>query len=159
MLLHAREGLVHGWVSSCFRLLPEFISLQDESAIIAEVSSKLKTIEWCENHLDQKIVNFREFSTSNPTQFPTLFRVFEGFTSQFAGAAFASAKLLPLHVLELRNDGYILPHIDNAAYSGNLIAGLSLQREAILTLENPANRHDRVQLKLMPRSLYVQWYV
>ena len=158
MLLQARGGLEQGWVSSCFRMLPEFVSVQDEGLILAEVSGKLKTIKWCEDHLDQTIVNFREFSTSNSAQFPTLFKVFAQFATRLTGTA-PSNKLLPLHVLELRHDGYILPHIDNAAYSGNLIAGLSLQRTALLTLENPENDRDHVQFRLMPRSLYVQWYV
>ena len=46
------------------------------------------------------------------------------------------SQLLPVHVLELGEDGYISQHVDHVEYSGGSIVGLSLLTDALMTLHH-----------------------
>jgi len=74
---------------------------------------------------------------------------------------------LPVHVIDLAEDGYITPHVDSIKFSGGLVCGVSLLSPAVMTLR-PAPHEDSdhvvekndfddscVRLYLPPRSLYV----
>ncbi|KAJ2806460.1 hypothetical protein H4R20_001684 [Coemansia guatemalensis] len=61
---------------------------------------------------------------------------------------------LPPHVLDLHEDGEILPHIDNPEYSGFVVGGLCLLGTAVSTFKHANDPSIRVDLLLSPRSLY-----
>ncbi|KAJ2081112.1 hypothetical protein H4R24_002583 [Coemansia sp. RSA 988] len=61
---------------------------------------------------------------------------------------------LPPHVLDLHEDGEILPHIDNPEYSGFVVGGLCLLGSAVSTFKHASDPSIRVDVLLPPRSLY-----
>ncbi|KAJ1667151.1 hypothetical protein EV178_001644 [Coemansia sp. RSA 1646] len=61
---------------------------------------------------------------------------------------------LPPHILDLHQDGEILPHVDNPEYSGFVVGGLSLLGPAVSTFKYVDDPRVRVDVLLAPRSLY-----
>jgi hypothetical protein len=135
-------------IRSFFTLELNFISESQENELICELMPKLKYSRWNEGHFDGKIYNYREFLASNLHMFPKLQEIKDR-VSNFM----IDREMLPVHVLELRHDGQILPHIDNKDYSGSIIAGLSLQRDSILTLSDSS---ESEKILLPRRSFYRQ---
>lgn len=135
-------------IRSFFTLELNFISESEERELICELMPKLKFTRWNEGHFDGKIHNYREYLASNLQLFPKLRKIKER-VSDFM----MDKELLPVHILELRHDGQILPHIDNKDYSGSIIAGLSLKRDSILTLSDSA---ESANILLPRRSFYRQ---
>ena len=131
-----------------FTLELNFISENEEHELIYEVMRKLKFTRWNEEHFDGKIHNYREYLASNLFLFPKLKEI-KGRVNDFM----MGKDMLPVHILELRHDGQILPHIDNKDYSGSIISGLSLQRDSILTLSDSSESET---ILLPRRSLYRQ---
>ena len=134
---------------TCFKMERNFITENEELELIKEINKKLKFMRWNEGHFDGKINNYREYLIQDFTQFPTLTHIINTRISE----EMMGKDLLPVHILELRHDGEILPHIDNVNYSGAIIAGLSLQRDSILTLSNSSESESIV---LPRRSFYRQ---
>lgn len=134
---------------TCFKLELNFITENEELELIKEISGKFKFMGWNKGHFDEKISNYREYLTQDLMQFPTLEHLMKTRISD----RMLGKDLLPVHILELNHDGEISPHIDNINYSGSLIAGLSLQRDSILTLSN-ASESESVELPR--RSFYRQ---
>ncbi|KAI9474997.1 hypothetical protein BX667DRAFT_343791 [Coemansia mojavensis] len=66
----------------------------------------------------------------------------------------ASFAWLPPHILDLHQDGEILPHVDNPEYSGFVVGGLSLLGQAVSTFKHVDDPSVRVDVLLPPRSLY-----
>ena len=118
---------------------------------MAELSRKLKRFRWAEGHFDEKICNYREFTVGNVADFPTLNALMQ--SSGELKELLLDRPLLPVHVLELRRDGVIRPHIDNHAYSGRMIAGLSLGADAKMTLQRGQEQYT---ILLPRRSFYRQ---
>lgn len=135
-------------IHSCFKLELNFISELEEQEIISEVMRKMKFMRWNEGHFDGKIHNYREYLASNLSQLPRVNELMNRVSDFMMGK-----EILPVHILELRHDGKILPHIDNIEYSGSIIAGLSLQRDSILTLSDSVESES---ILLPRRSFYRQ---
>ena len=60
-----------------------------------------------------------------------------------------------VHILELRKDGYIKPHVDAVRFCGSRIAGVSLLSNAIMRLANTEDPDAIVDALLKRRSLYL----
>ncbi|KAJ2885727.1 hypothetical protein H4R27_001168 [Coemansia aciculifera] len=73
-------------------------------------------------------------------------RVWELFPSSFAW--------LPPHILDLHENGEILPHVDNPDYSGFTVGGLSLLGSAVSTFRHVDDPSISVDVLLAPKSLY-----
>ncbi|KAJ2059742.1 hypothetical protein GGI17_004214 [Coemansia sp. S146] len=73
-------------------------------------------------------------------------RVWELFPSRFAW--------LPPHILDLHENGEILPHVDNPDYSGFTVGGLSLLGSAVSTFRHVDDPSVSVDVLLAPKSLY-----
>ncbi|KAJ1661313.1 hypothetical protein GGH95_004139 [Coemansia sp. RSA 1836] len=73
-------------------------------------------------------------------------RVWELFPPSFAW--------LPPHILDLHEDGEILPHVDNPDYSGFAVGGLSLLGSAVSTFRHVDDPSVSVDVLLAPKSLY-----
>lgn len=136
-------------LKSCFRLELNFVSETEEIQLIAEVMKKLKFMRWNEGHFDGRIRNYREYLLSDTQQIPLL----DNITKNRVSPHMLGKKLLPVHILELRHDGIILPHKDNENYSGSIIAGLSLQRDSILSISDSM---ETKEFLLPRRSIYRQ---
>ncbi|KAJ2161230.1 hypothetical protein GGF46_001658 [Coemansia sp. RSA 552] len=61
---------------------------------------------------------------------------------------------LPPHILELHEDGEILPHVDNPDYSGFVVGGLCLLGPAVSTFKHVDDPAVRADVLLSPRTLY-----
>ncbi|KAJ2785833.1 hypothetical protein GGI15_001780 [Coemansia interrupta] len=61
---------------------------------------------------------------------------------------------LPPHILDLHQDGEILPHVDNPDYSGFVVGGLCLLGPAVSTFTHVDDPRIRVDVLLNPKSLY-----
>ncbi|KAJ2543837.1 hypothetical protein EV175_005950 [Coemansia sp. RSA 1933] len=61
---------------------------------------------------------------------------------------------LPPHILDLHQDGEILPHVDNPDYSGYAVGGLCLLGPAVSTFKHVDDHRVRIDVLLAPRSLY-----
>lgn len=134
---------------TCFKLELNFITENEEIELIKEISRKLRFMRWNKGHFDGKISNYREYMTQELRQFPTLDHLMQTRIND----RMLGKDLLPVHILELNHDGEILPHVDNINYSGSVIAGLSLQRDSILTLSNTSESES---IELPRRSFYRQ---
>ncbi|KAJ1944961.1 hypothetical protein EC988_005860 [Linderina pennispora] len=66
----------------------------------------------------------------------------------------ASLAWLPPHILDLHQDGEILPHVDNPDYSGFVVGGLCLLGPAVSTFKHVDDPEVRVDVLLNPNSLY-----
>ena len=66
-------------------------------------------------------------------------------------------KWLPCHAIELKEDGFLKPHVDSVKFSGDVVCGLSLLSPSIMRLkkENDENDGCHIDLLLLPSSLYV----
>ncbi|KAI8320630.1 hypothetical protein GQ54DRAFT_263195 [Martensiomyces pterosporus] len=73
-------------------------------------------------------------------------RVWGLFPSEFAW--------LPPHILDLHQDGEILPHVDNPDYSGFVVGGLCLVGPCVSTFKHVEDPDVRVDVLLKPKSLY-----
>ena len=136
-------------IRSCLKLELNFISECEENILITEVNKKLKYMRWNEEHFDGKIKNYREYLSSNLQQFPKLYEI----TNTRVIEQMMNREILPVHILELRHDGLIFPHIDNIHYSGKIVAGLSLQRDSVLTISDST---ESVNIIIPRRSFYRQ---
>ena len=61
-----------------------------------------------------------------------------------------------IHLLQLGNDGEILPHVDNFEASGSWILGLSLGAPRVLRMEKADDENDTFDVLLPSGSVYVQ---
>ncbi|KAJ1840534.1 hypothetical protein LPJ70_004610 [Coemansia sp. RSA 2708] len=61
---------------------------------------------------------------------------------------------LPPHILDLHENGEILPHVDNPSYSGFVVGGLCLLGPAVSTFKHVDDPRVRVDVLLPPKSLY-----
>lgn len=135
-----------------FLLQKEFITEAEELLLVSELFKKLKSMRWSDGHFDDKICNYREFCISDNSAYPVLNDIIQTRIVKLMHGR----QLLPVHILELRKDGYIKPHIDNHNYSGKIIAGLSLKQDSLLTLSDPKNPSNSCSIVLPRRSFYRQ---
>lgn len=95
-------------------LITDAITVQEEADLISELTIKLKTLPWNDNHFDDAILNYREFMISDPLEFPKLESLFKmKFMKLIDTSVEKPTRLLPYHVLELGASGSVKPHIDN----------------------------------------------
>ena len=77
-----------------------------------------------------------------------------------------SLRWLPCHAIDLKKDGILSAHVDSIKFSGNIVAGLSLESSSIMRLKPDSHSYDSNKLKdlslkghidllLPPLSLYV----
>lgn len=144
--------MIKSILQRCFLLQKEFITEAEEALLAGELSRKLKSMRWSDGHFDDKICNYREFCISDSSAYPVLNDIIQNRIVKLT----LGRQLLPVHILELRKDGYIKPHIDNHNYSGKIIAGLSLKQDSLMTLSDPNNPSNSCSIVLPRRSFYRQ---
>lgn len=138
-----------------WQLWKNVISMAQEERILLEIQPVLDNLEWNMDHFDQVIFNYRETTLSDLNIFPHLSEFVE---TQIKPKFVSSGKaLLPIHLLELNEGGYIKPHIDNLEASGSMIAGLSLNSDCTMRFASSKSRDSRTE-RIPQRSLYLQRY-
>ncbi|CAH2229738.1 jg4502 [Pararge aegeria aegeria] len=133
------------------RILPNFVSEDEETALLAEVEPVLKRMRYEFDHWDNAIEGFREtergkWNTQN-----------EAILSRMKEVGFAPhTELLPyVHVLDLAASGHIKPHVDAVRFCGDTIAGLCLASSAIMRLAHEKKPHLALDALLERRCLYI----
>uniref|UniRef100_A0A0A9ZCK6 Putative alpha-ketoglutarate-dependent dioxygenase ABH7 n=1 Tax=Lygus hesperus TaxID=30085 RepID=A0A0A9ZCK6_LYGHE len=133
-----------------FRVIPDFITEDEEKDLLEELEPKLRRMRYQYDHWDDAIHGFRE--TEQMKWNAANSAVFNRIKSEaFPG----EAALLPhVHVLDLADNGWIKPHIDSVKFCGHTIAGVSLLSDSVMKLERETDGSAFVAL-LKRRSLYV----
>ncbi len=90
------------------KLVPNFITLEDETRIMSEVEKRLGRLKYERGHWDEAIVGYREFESSNwsPETSQLIDRVRKV-------AEFKNSPRQLVHILDIEETGYIKPHIDS----------------------------------------------
>ncbi|XP_062874991.1 alpha-ketoglutarate-dependent dioxygenase alkB homolog 7, mitochondrial [Trichomycterus rosablanca] len=138
---------VHGHVE----VQHDFITEEEEQALLTELEPALKKKRYEFDHWDDAIHGYRE--TERLRWESTCTEVLD----RVRAVAFArgSELLGPVHVLDLDKAGYIKPHVDSEKFCGSTIAGLSLLSGSVMRLVQVDNSANWVDLLLSRRSLYI----
>lgn len=133
------------------KLYENYITSQEEKSLFDEIETCLKGIRYENYHWDDAIENYREteklhWNSSN-----------KAIIDRVKNLAFPSGTL-PLkyvHVLDLKADGVIKPHIDSIKFCGDTIAGISLLTDSVMRLRLDKVRERFVDVLLKRYSLYI----
>ena len=131
----------------------DFISEDEEERLVGEANRRLRTFPYQEGHFDDVIHGYREllgFKHIAPESAAVLARA-EAQTRHLCGDD-PAFEFLPVHILDLHADGYILPHLDS--YCGRTVAAVSLVSETVMRLTRPDRPDAVVELYLPRRSFY-----
>ncbi|XP_048871739.1 alpha-ketoglutarate-dependent dioxygenase alkB homolog 7, mitochondrial [Brienomyrus brachyistius] len=128
-----------------------FISEEEERALLRELEPGLKKKRYEFDHWDDAIHGYRE--TERLRWGPECEAVLERIRS----AAFPQGSQLlgPVHVLDLDQKGYIKAHIDSVKFCGSTIAGVSLLSDSVMRLVSEDKVEHWADLLLLRRSLYI----
>ncbi|XP_071028686.1 alpha-ketoglutarate-dependent dioxygenase alkB homolog 7, mitochondrial [Oncorhynchus clarkii lewisi] len=129
----------------------EFISEEEEGALMKELEPGLRKKRYEFDHWDDAIHGYRE------TERAQWGAVCEGVMDRLRAVAFSEGSPLlgPVHVLDLDKAGYIKPHIDSVKFCGSTIAGLSLLSDSVMRLVRKDEPAEWLNLFLPRRSLYI----
>lgn len=108
-------------------IVDNFISSSEEDQLFNEIEPYLKRMKYEFDHWDGVIIGYRETERKNwqPENKKIIERV--------QNFAIKDGKILShIHVLDLSEDGEILPHVDNVRFCGTVIAGISLLSDSIM---------------------------
>ncbi|KAI9292299.1 hypothetical protein K502DRAFT_352146 [Neoconidiobolus thromboides FSU 785] len=130
-------------------IIPNFINEKEEEKLILFSNKKMKRKQYELNHIDNKILNYREVQVSS-IEDEEILNIIDKVHGMFKDKIW-----LPLHILDLNNNGKILPHIDNHELSGSIIIGLSLLSDTKIKFQHQDGDHE-FELLANRRSLYIQ---
>uniref|UniRef100_A0AAV2KK72 Uncharacterized protein n=1 Tax=Knipowitschia caucasica TaxID=637954 RepID=A0AAV2KK72_KNICA len=138
-------------VGGLVEVRPNFITEQEEAALVKELEPGLKRKRYEFDHWDNAIHGYRE--TERVSWGAECAEVL----SRVRSAAFpqGSPLLGPVHILDLDQKGYIKPHIDSVKFCGSTIAGLSLLSASVMRLVKEDSPKEQLDLLLPRFSLYI----
>mmetsp|Transcript_58680 Transcript_58680/g.132812 ORF Transcript_58680/g.132812 Transcript_58680/m.132812 type:complete len:231 (+) Transcript_58680:40-732(+) len=152
------------------RIFQDAISPTQEASLMHELFPILSRRRYQRAHWDSVIEGYREVERpfwKSPENEATIAKlrgqISDFVSSQAPGAAEPlgyTGEWLPVHVLDLSEEGFITPHVDSVKFSGGLVCGLSLLSSAVMVLspEDPVlsrSSDAKVEMFLPRRSLYV----
>lgn len=120
-------------------LLINVITEEEEKALIAYLDPLLRRKRYEGNHWDDVITKYKELElpSSIPIHIASILDPLRALISdrykEFGGTC-SAVTFLPPHVIDLDSNGYIGPHVDSIKFSGDMIAGLSLNSLRIMVL-------------------------
>lgn len=144
-----RDRVVQG-----VRVQGEYVTQQEEAALLAELDIQFKRMRYEFDHWDDAIHGYRETERTHwqPCNAPVVQRL----QREALRWAAEGAELLPhVHVLDLHAEGCIKPHVDSTRFCGDVIAGLCLLSTAVMRVSPESQPELYVDLLLPARSLYV----
>ena len=114
-------------LSSHFTLYSDFISPEEEQALVSELDPVFLRRKYQKGHWDNAIEGYRETERGawNEANTQTLQRYTEQCFS-------SDVSLEQTHVLDLAAWGVIKPHVDSIKFCGGLVCGLSLLSDAVM---------------------------
>lgn len=142
---------------------PEIISPSESEILISDIVQRTCRKRYQKGHWDSVIsgykeVEFAEDSLSNVSQqvISRIRHFLERKHFNNRDGDVHNINWLPVHGIELKEDGYLKPHVDSVKFSGDIVAGLSLLSPSIMRLKKEDSSDDsHVDLLLLPSTLYV----
>ncbi|KAL5278188.1 ALKBH7 family protein [Megaselia abdita] len=135
------------------KVIPNFITDQEEESIFKEVEPYLKRLHYESDHWDDAIHGFRE--TERKQWYPDNRKILD----RVKDLAFNGVIMPYIHVLDLSADGVIKPHVDSTRYCGDTIAGISLLSQSVMRLvrtgDDAPEEKFSVDIFLDKKSLYI----
>lgn len=149
-----------GFDTSSVQVLPDVITPEEEARLVAELEENVRRRRYVANHWDSVIENYREVEKRgwlDPGNKALADRIKNLILHTLQRPM--TLPFLPVHVIDLANDGFIKPHVDSVKFSGDIVSGLSLCSPAIMQLKGDKDQGmdplSIVRLLLRPRSLYI----
>lgn len=159
------------------RVFSEVVNEEEEAAIVAELASRLRKLDYLPSHWDGVITGYREFQlgtqsdeeSRHPRTTSIVSRLKQRYfrhLSQMNEALHPSEwpdveePALGAHVLDYKPTGFVRPHIDSVEFAGPLLTGLSLISPVVMRfVMKPPNEHASEQSCVVdaiipPRSIY-----
>ena len=149
-----------GFDTSSVQILPDVITPEEEARLVAELEGNVRRRRYVDNHWDSVIEKYREVEKREwiDSANKALAERIKALILQTLQRP-PTLPFLPVHVIDLAEDGFIKPHVDSIKYSGDIVSGLSLCSPAIMQLkgdeEQGMDPTSIVRLLLRPRSLYI----
>ncbi|KAH9420001.1 Alpha-ketoglutarate-dependent dioxygenase alkB 7, mitochondrial [Dermatophagoides pteronyssinus] len=134
-------------------VVPDFIDTNEEQSLLDEVENvfRVRRIRYEQTHWDDAIQNYRE--TEHLKWRPENEMIIE----RIRQLAFVhnTNHIKFVHILEIKADGFIKPHVDSVRFCGDTIAGISLLSDSVMRMRLESNRDIYVDVLLCRRSLYI----
>lgn len=154
---------------------PSIISPSESEILISDILQRTSRKRYQKGHWDSVISNYKEVEFYDEGLLSNVSRRVISRIRYFLerkhlthydsnnhddGSNGNNIKWLPVHGIELKEDGYLKPHVDSIKFSGDIVAGLSLLSPSIMRLKKEDNNSSddsghHVDLLLLPLSLYV----
>ncbi|KAL7556361.1 hypothetical protein ACA910_006288 [Epithemia clementina (nom. ined.)] len=179
--------------------------MAEEEALLHDLESKMKRRRYERGHWDAVIIQYKEIELNeedgslsqttvdvmkrvrdllsikyfSPIQYSDHQTTDQGLSSSSSSSSSPLVRWMPCHAIQLRANGELKAHVDSVRFSGDLVAGLSLNSSSIMRLrpapadqldpdssrDNNENPHHHpppqehvleghIDLLLQPRSLY-----
>ena len=129
------------------RIKHNVITEEEERALLQYLDKLFARKRYGKNHFDSVITGYKETelgaglassANARPKQVQDVLDRVSAYVCRVSGVKV----LIAPHVIDLAKDGIISPHVDSVKFSGNLIAGLSLQSLRVMRLS--LAEHDPV---------------
>ncbi|KAL4237176.1 Alpha-ketoglutarate-dependent dioxygenase alkB 7 [Mactra antiquata] len=129
----------------------DFISEVEENQLFDEIEPYLKRLRYEGSHWDDAIHDYRE------TERKVWSEKNKSVIQRVRDKAFPPGvpQLTYVHVLDLKKEGYIKPHVDAVKFCGNTIAGICLLSPSIMRLVHNEDKTKFADFLLERRSLYI----
>jgi len=129
----------------------DFISEDEENSLLEEIEPYMRKLRYEFDHWDDAIHGYRETERRHWSQKN------KEIISRVQNLAFPPEipQLAHVHILDLKEEGYIKPHIDAVRFCGNTIAGLCLLSSSIMRLVHDKQKDKWADILLKQRSLYI----
>eukprot|EP00041_Stephanoeca_diplocostata_P029709 m.884784 g.884784 ORF g.884784 m.884784 type:complete len:244 (+) comp23613_c0_seq55:203-934(+) len=115
-----------------FIYIPNCITPDEADLVVFEFSKQLKRKRYESGHWDAVIEDFREFEKSE-WKSEAANAVSTKIQNTIVEAMGESVEFLQqCHVIDLKDSGFIRPHVDSVKFSGKLVAGVSLLSDAVM---------------------------
>ena len=132
------------------QIRPGFASAREQEAIVAELEQgPFKRLKWDVGHWDAVITNYRETERALWKETKSA-AVVQRMKDCFP----ASWGWRPQHILDLKAEGEIAPHIDAISTVGDVVSGLTLLSPAVMTFSDEDD-DEIFAIHLLPGSLYI----
>ena len=140
---------------------PNFLKLEEGNVVMEEISQLMRRRRYEKGHWDSVISNYKEIEYHGSEKTENIIRRVRKYleTSYFEGK---QVDWLPTHAIDMKSDGVLSAHVDSIKFSGEVVAGVSLESSAIMRLKPSREDDDSkvslnygyVDMLLPPLSLY-----
>lgn len=153
--LNKVEKSITDWrdaLCATMKVYPDFITPEEETFLLEELEPYMKRLRYEIDHWDDAIHGYRETERNqwNEQNIKIINRIRQ--------KAFPPGmpQLNLVHVLDLKAEGWIKPHVDSVRFCGDVIAGLSLLSDSVMRLTMVGHEEECREDFLLPRrSLYI----